>query len=357
MLPTLPPNDNYNYDLNCINGRLSWTKGEPGPSSPPPAVVAPKKRLMLILAGQSNCQSSNDGPLTANEKLANPNIKSVHRGVQTTFDGTRITNYTALPKGSIGPAIDPLQHVGISNVNSVGFGRSFCEEYLKDHPDTEITIVPCALGGTGFKPSTGWVITWDKTVQGANMNLYNNMITDCNSVLKANPDMDVLGCLWHQGENDIGNWEYHMKLDKLVKDMRADLYGGKGLNMPFICGTMMMSWKAKSSATSYIDDAHKNIEWRFNDGLTKCAWFDWITADPYQGDGMDVHFDAPSQRMMGSGYYGTFKLTNSPHNTPSSSRDVVNVDLDNDSEDGVALSVSMSFNEICATLAKNEGTH
>jgi len=62
--------------------------------------------------------------------------------------------------------------------------------------------------------------------------------------------------------------------------------------------------------------------------------------------------------MMGSGYYGTFKLTNSPHNKPSSSRDIVDLDLDeNDSDGGVALSESMSFNEMCCELAKNEGVH
>ena len=75
------------------------------------------------------------------------------------------------------------------------------------------------------------------------------MIKDCNSVLSANPDMTVLGCLWHQGENDVGNWSYPAKLDKMVKDLRNDLVGGKGANMPFLCGTML--------ANSFTEDHFK----------------------------------------------------------------------------------------------------
>lgn len=342
------PKDGKIYTLKGLNGGAYWEE-----QSGQTQIVQPEqpvmKRKMLITAGQSNCQSSNDGSLTEEEKKSNPKIKSYYRGISTTYNGKPITNYPILPKGSIGPAIDPLQHHGISDPNSVGFVRTFCEAYLKDNPNTEITIVPCALGGTGFNPSTGYVITWDKTIQ-ANLNLYNEMINDCNNVLKQYPDMEVIGCLFHQGENDIGNWQYPTKLDKLVRDMRIDLWNGKGGNMPFICGTMLKSWKDLNSATKYIDDAHKNIQWRFNDGLTACSWFDWITLPPYD-DGMSVHFNAQAQRYMGMGFYDTYKKL--PGLSNSKEIEIVNVDLR--SIEKSEMNENMSFDEICKYLAENEG--
>jgi len=341
------PKDGLVYSLKGLNGGAWWKKDEGQIVQPP---IQPLKKYLLIMAGQSNCQSSNNGPLTDTEKQGNPKIKSYYRGISNTFTGEKISNYTVLPKGSIGPAIDPLQHHGISKLNSIGFGKSFCEDFLKDHPNSEITIMPCALGGTSFRPSVGYVISWDKLVTWAHKNLYAEMISDSNEVLKQNPDMEVLGCLWHQGESDVGNWEYPTKLDKLVSDMRVDLLNGKGKNMPFICGTMLASWKAMNSATNYIDNAHKNIQWRFNDGITGCSWFDWITDAPFE-DGMKVHFDASAQRNMGKGYYATYKQLAGVSGTSGNSKSLGQSEVQEKRD----LKQEMSFEEMCKKLLEEEG--
>jgi hypothetical protein len=352
------PRDDVKYTLKGLNGAAVWESDETPqtpetPEIPEPPVVVKPKKYMLIEAGQSNCQSSNDGPLNALEKNGDPRIKAFYRGIAVTFDGISITNYPILPKGSIGPAIEPLQHHGISNKNSVGFGLTFCNEFLKDHPNSEITIMPCALGGTSFRPSVGYVISWDKTVN-AHKNLYNEMIEDCNTVLQANPDMEVLGMCFHQGESDVGNWEYPTKLDKFVRDTRVDLWNDKGANMPFVCGTMLASWKALNNQTQYIDMAHKNIKWRFNDDNTECAWFDWLTDEnvgPPHPDGMRVHYNAVAQRYMGMGYYAVYKkLKGAVSNSRSLTRG--NKKLSR------MLSHSDSppnYNECCKILAENEG--
>lgn len=342
------PNDGKIYTLKGTNGKAWWyTENQSQPPTQPNPPAQEDEELMLIVCGQSNGQSSNNGPLTTEEKAGHPRIKSFYRGNGKTYSGKPITNYPVLPKGSIGPAIDPLQHVGISDPNSVGFPITFCKEYLKDHPNSKITIVPCCLGGTGFRPSTGYVITWDKTIQ-AHLNLYNEALKDCNSVLQKHPNMKVLGMLWHQGENDVGNWEYPQKLDKLVKDFRNDLLNGKGKDMPFVCGTMLQSWKNLNSATDYIDQAHKNIKWRFNDGFTDCAWFDWITEPPYD-DGMSVHFNATAQRYMGSGYYATYKKLEGLSNGSRS------LEVEEHQEKSLGLTPDMSFEEVCKKLSENEG--
>lgn len=305
-LPVVP-NDGFIYDLKACNGSyfLNNTGVKSSESTQP---VEKPKRYMVILAGQSNCQGSSIDPMIASDKVVNPKIKQFSRGVSTTFTGTTINTYQPSYKGTIIPAMDPLQHHGIANVNSVGFGRTFCEEFLKDNPNSEIVLMPCALGGTGFTPSPGYVITWDKTVQ-AHKNLYSEMITDCNSVLLNDPDMTVLCVLWHQGEHDVGNWAYPTKLYKLVSDLRVDLQGGKGKNVPFICGTMLASWRAMNNATDYINNSHIWISYGLQDGITDCAVFDSITG--VTQDGMAVHFTGDGLRQMGKGYYQKFKeLTN-----------------------------------------------
>ena len=80
--------------------------------------------------------------------------------------------------------------------------------------------------------------------------MYWEMIGDCNKVLGTNPDMEVMGVLWHQGESDSGNpWAYNNDLDYLVNSLRNDLVDGRGKNVPFVCGTLMKSWRdvAKTS--------------------------------------------------------------------------------------------------------------
>ena len=131
------------------------------------------------------------------------------------------------------------------------------------------------------------------------------MIRDCNSVLEKNPDMEVLCMLWHQGESDVGNWQYPNKLQKLVRDVRTDLLNGKGNEIPFLCGTMLASWKEMNSATEYIDNSHKWLKYAFDDGITDCTNFDHISG--FTPDGMQVHFTGDGLREMGKGYYQKYK--------------------------------------------------
>jgi hypothetical protein len=260
---------------------------------------------MIIIAGQSNASGSSLEPLLPNHKIPNSKITQYSRGKNKTFNGKWLYTYKPGKNGDIIPALHPLQHHGIADPESAGFALTFCESYIKDNPNKKILIMPCALGGTGFRPSTGHIITWDKNITWANKNLYNEMITDCNKVLQLNPNMKVMCILWHQGESDINNWEYPTKLDELVRNLRKDLHNNRGINTNFICGTMLNSWKQLGSGTKYIDQAHKNIKWRFNDNMTDCCNFDHITG--VTNDGMNVHFDQKSLEQMGKEFYIKFK--------------------------------------------------
>ena len=351
------PNDGRTYVLNGRGETVWWdtNEGVSPPDQVQPPVQQPRpesvKKYLVIMAGQSNCQSSNEGPLTAEERVANPKIKALHRNKLTTFKGVPIVNYKVLPNGSIGPAVDPLQHHGISHPDSVGFGRPFAEEFLKDHPNSELIIVPAALGGTGFAPSSGYIISWDKTVTWAHKNLYKEMISDCNDILRSDPSIEVLGMLWHQGESDTHNPQYQVKFDKLIRDTRADLLDGRGANTPVVCGTMLKSWKDKNPGSKYVDQVHKGIRWRFNDENTDCVWLDWLTLPP-ANDGIEVHFNAAAQRLMGYAYYDVYKkLKHAVKTNGAESSGSRGVHMSTDSNEP-----TMTFEEACRTLAEKEGS-
>lgn len=299
------PNNGYIHDLKGVNGKAWWqntgVKISEGDSSTPD--TTPLKKYMVIISGQSNAQGSSLEAQLASEKVSNPKIKQYSRGVNKTFSGQSIW-YDPKTKGDIIPALDPLQHHGIADVNSIGFARTFCEDFLKDNPNSEITIMPCALGGTSFVGMNinGYTISWDNTMN-TSKNLYKEMVDDCNTVLNDTPDMEVLAILWLQGESDVGNGQYPMKLQKLVRDTRTDIKINE--KVPFVVGTMLKEWRMKNSLTEYIHNSHKWIKWAPNMGNTDCADFDHISgATP---DGMGVHYTANGLRQMGHDFYLKFK--------------------------------------------------
>jgi hypothetical protein len=339
-LPSVP-NDGFIYDLKGLNGNCWWhntgVTANGGQVTPAPVAQQKPKKYMVIVAGQSNAQGSSLEAQLPSEKVENPKIKQFSRG-------NKNCNYNPGIKGSIIGFRDPAQHHFIANVNSIGFVRTFCEEFLKENPNSEITVMPCSLGGTNFAGinMNGYTITWDKTTP-ASLNLYNEMIKDCNSVLSQNPDMEVLCTLYHQGESSIGNGQYPFKLQQLVRDTRNDLLNGKGKEMPFILGTLLKEWRQKNYASDYIHNSHIWIKWAENIGNTDCANFDHISgATP---DGMGVHFTAAGLRKMGVGYHQKFKeMTSTSRTVEVKSRGFV---LDAPTE-------TPKWEDVCKHLTDNE---
>lgn len=301
-LPSLPPSDNCHYNLTCFNGRTSWRKS--GATTTTSTAAAPRKKKLVIVAGQSNAAGSSLEGQSAAEKVPNPRLKQFSRGITSTFSGKSI-RYDPGTKGSIIDALDPLQSQAICSPDAIGFARTFCEAYLADHPEEDLIIINGAFGGTGFTPTEGYIVTWDRKITWAHSNLYNELVKDVNSILCADPELEPLCMLWHQGESDVGNPNYPAQLTDLIKTFRTEIVSGRGQSMPVIVGTMLASWKAMNSATTFIDNSHKWIRYFVGDDITDCANFDHIVgATP---DGLAVHFTASGLRQMGSGFYQKYK--------------------------------------------------
>jgi hypothetical protein len=190
-----------------------------------------------------------------------PRIKQLTRGKSTTYKGEQIW-YDAGVAGQIIPAQNPLQSHGITAPQSVGFALYFARQYVRDHPDVELTIVHGGLGGSSFTGMTlnsgTYHITWDSTRTWAAKNLALELWSDANTVLDAHPDMRVLGMLWHQGESDTGNAQYPSLLSKFLVDTRAKLRTGRGAEtMPIVTGTMLKSWRMLNSQTEFTNNSSK----------------------------------------------------------------------------------------------------
>lgn len=297
FLPEFPPHNNRSYTIQVKNGQMSWFPIESD-------TITPKKRVrkLVVIAGQSN------GAGSSTEKVAtkpiNPRLKQWSRGKGTCFDGTPIRYDPGTP-GDIIPAQHPLQARGICGPDATGFGIEFGEQYLVDHPECdELIIMNCCLGGTGFRPSQGWVVTWDHRMKDAHMNLAQLTFNDVDALLSKEPDIELLCLLWHQGENDLGYWPYP---DKLVDFFRTFRQVVSMPQLPIIVGTMSVDFKnANPSGTQYIDTTHKCIAY-FMDDTKFCACANLDHIHGVTPDGMNVHFTADGYVHAGKEFYTTFK--------------------------------------------------
>jgi len=254
------------------------------------------KKYLFIIAGQSNAQSTNTGPLNPMMDSASSRIFQYSRGINKDGFGN-LLQYNPGQQGTWIKAQHPLQHRLIYNNNSVGFGLDFAKELLKKlNPKDEIYLLNCALGGSGFQPSDlGYgTVSWKKS-ESVNINLYNSMIEDYNNVMSKNQGLIMSGILWHQGEADAGlnNTNYYYDLVKFITDFRTDM---KNTNISFVCGTMLNSWKKMVKGAATVDWAHKSIK-------MLAPWMtDFCDFDDLVGAYDMVHYNAESQREMGKRY-------------------------------------------------------
>lgn len=93
----------------------------------------------------------------------------------------------------------------------VGLSASFADEYAK-YFDEEIGLIPCADGGTSIKEWQPGELLYDNAVYQAKLALRSS---------------EIIGVLWHQGENDSYTQEdaelYHNRFMNLFSTLFKDL--------------------------------------------------------------------------------------------------------------------------------------
>lgn len=237
----------------------------------PDQVYAPK---IVLIAGQSNTHAGLG--LDAQLDAEAPNIYQLGR---SNFDNCVII------------ASEPLHHHS-SSPDRIGFGLTFAKLLSAYHAhNTDIILVPCGFGGTGFADNR-----WNK-----GNDLYIDAVARTNSVRSKYPEGEVVAILWHQGETDVilENQNYQQDLDSFIVGLRADISAD---SVPFILGGMVPHWVAQDLTRQNFRQLIEQTPQRI--GMTGYADPEVPTMITKPDDTFDeIHFDAAGQRELGQRYF------------------------------------------------------
>lgn len=246
----------------------SFLTGTAGLAEPP----AGAKREILpvfVLAGQSNMVGV-DAKSNA-EKLP-PSMQEQTNVVFVEFWDTNLTK-PLKPKNHIGP--------------EVSFGFEMARAI-----NTRIGIIKIAYGGSSLAgPWNPDPAKFDKEKSVGTF--YRRMVDYVREVRKANPNIEIAGMLWMQGEADarygkIQMEDYRDRLEMLVAGCRKEFGCEK---MPFVCARIAppANWPnreqvRKAQVTARLDQ------------------YAWVDCDGLELGGDALHFTLNGQLEMGRGF-------------------------------------------------------
>lgn len=167
--------------------------------------------------------------------------------------------------------------------------ESFADAYQKEH-NVDVGLIPCADGGTSISKWQDGEVLFDNAVFQASL---------------AKRSSQIVGILWHQGENDCEDSLYPFyeeRLLKMIKDLRAKL----SLNdVPFIMGELG-SFLSEREITPWL----KNYP-IINKILAKVAkenhMIGLVSAKDLKGKPDNLHFSTTALMEFGIRYYNEFK--------------------------------------------------
>ncbi len=250
---------------------------------------------LLVLAGQSNMQGAGLGgdlmvDLTHPRVLQYP-IKAGDSYYRRPIQG-----------------VDPLRHQAYNGLSQgVGPGMNAARIIAESLPPSiKLTLLPCALGSTGFEPTSyiepGVTYSWDPDNSTVNRNLFWESVAHTQAALAdVNlPNARVIGMLWHQGENDanaLDQSQYAVKFDRMVAVWR----GIFGAELPVVLGQMVPEGIRQHPTRPRINRAHVDTPRR----LLRTAFAlgpdssgTYRTDDVAQG-AAPVHYNASGARRLG----------------------------------------------------------
>ena len=259
---------------------------------------------IIILAGQSNAESSGLGPTDA-PWVENPQIMMLKNDF--------VSETSETPYGMQYIKVDPKEdcYLEIAKERVVGettyavLALPFAKKYAENNLEKErkILIIHTAVGGTGFAAKQ-----W-----GTEDVLYKRMTEMTELALKMNQENRVVAFLWHQGEHDAfeeadvplnEKYQKHCKnLTSLISGMRENF----GKNLPFICAGFTKAWTENEykdrnlAILNAINDTCKAVG-----NSAVCYTDDLKNNHDAIGNNDEVHFNRQSIHILGGRYYDAF---------------------------------------------------
>ena len=172
----------------------------------------------------------------------------------------------------------------------VGPGASFAACWCEEHPEGEIGLIPCADGGSCLEDWTPGGQLFDHAVAQTKL---------------AQRISIVDGILWHQGETDCAAERaaaYEEKLDAMVSSLRTEL---SLEHVPLILGGLGDYLPQCTLHDYFVNGPEVTARLRHYAETHENCFF--VTAEGLKPNQDMLHFDAPSQRILGARYYAAFK--------------------------------------------------
>jgi hypothetical protein len=238
-----------------------------------PALPAPEKFHLFLLAGQSNMAGR--GALDAETAKAHP----------------RVLKWTA--DNQWAPAVDPL-HWDKAGAGA-GLAKPFAEIVVEKDPTLTIGLIPTACGGS---PISSW------TPGGYHDQTKSHPYDDCLARAKAAMQNGTLkAILWHQGESDATPKSaavYEEKLRELIARFRKDLGQPE---LPVFIGQLGQfpdrPWNESQAA---VDQAHQNV-------AESVPHVYFISSEGLLSKGDNLHFSTEALREFGKRYADAYLKT------------------------------------------------
>lgn len=226
---------------------------------------------IYVLAGQSNMAGR--APVEAADTITYPRIKMLDQS------------------GNWVPAHEPLSF-DKPKIAGVGPGMAFARALHEKHPDWDIYLVPCAVGGTRID-------LWQPGAYDAatHTHPYDDALRRIQLAAQTAP---ITAILWHQGESDANPAllpGYAAKLTALIDRFRSVLQEPQ---LPFIMGEIGVFDPATQQHKAEIN----SILQKLVKSIPGCRL---AGANGLQDKGDKTHFNTVSARQLGTRYAGALE--------------------------------------------------
>ncbi|GCF93067.1 acetylxylan esterase [Enterococcus florum] len=174
-------------------------------------------------------------------------------------------------------------------VAGIGPAASFAWEWVENHPEETLGLIPCAEGGSSIDEWAPEGILTQHALSEARFALENS---------------ELIGILWHQGENDSLDQRYKVYEEK-VRALFAYLRQELGQpDLPILIGGLGDFLGKSGFGASAVE--YQEINQKIQQVAEKDENTCFVTAKGLSANPDGIHMNAKSQRKFGLRYYAAF---------------------------------------------------